>query len=72
LIGESADGFCVTKYVANKLAEFINSSYPEELHVGPVLSSGEDSVNEKLGYKKAAPSLRVPRKRDPSELDPCF
>lgn len=61
LLEQLAAGFCVTKYTADKLVEFVENHFPPQLHVGPARSSGEDSIARGLGNKNAAPSLRVPR-----------
>lgn len=71
VVTEIADGYCATKYTAERLMAFVNKNYPPELHIGPVASSGEDADNMQLGTKKAAPSLRVPRGLPANELLPC-
>jgi hypothetical protein len=59
-----AKGHCGSKYVCEKLEAFINTKFPSDLNVGPVLQSGaEDATNSALGRKNAAPDLRVPRIR---------
>lgn len=59
ILAQLAAGYCVTKWVAENLVQFVNIHVPPELHVGPVLSSGDDAIETKLGVKNAAPSLLV-------------
>jgi hypothetical protein len=66
-----ADGFCLTKFTAGKLREFINQNYPAELHVGAVRSCGEDADIAGLGTKHAAALLRVPEVYPLDQLPPC-
>jgi hypothetical protein len=70
LVTSLTEGYCVTKYTAEKLMTFVNSNYPE-LKVGPVLSSGQHSISEGLGEKNAAEGLRVPGTIDVKLLLPC-
>lgn len=70
LIKEMSFGSTVTKDVADRVCNFINSNFPHELHVGPVRGSGDpDTFSWKLGCRNAAQSLRV---RVPQVLPPCF
>lgn len=73
LLHEMAAGYCVTEYVASRLVQFIEKNFPPELHVGPVRVAGDHQAREPdLGSDDAAPSLRVPRYREPSEISPPY
>jgi hypothetical protein len=72
LLTQMVSGFCVTKYTAEKLIDFVNSNYPSHLHVGPARASGEDAASQTLGHKNAAPALRVPKTIPVSEFAPCY
>ncbi|MEA2943237.1 MAG: hypothetical protein QOD09_3766 [Bradyrhizobium sp.] len=69
LLDEHCAGYCVTRYVAELLLEFVNKNFPAEYHVGPVFASGEDSISTGLGTDKAAPSLRVPKSLYPLPIE---
>ena len=69
LLDQMATGFTVTKYVATKLIEFINEHFPHELHIGPLRACGDDVITKGLGRKNAAPQLRVPKLREPKDID---
>jgi hypothetical protein len=71
LLQQITSGYCVTKYTAEKLAEFINEHYPEPKPF-EIRSAGAEAVSNDLGTKNAAPALRVPRTRPTSELPLCF
>ena len=71
LLSQIVAGYTITKYTAEKLVEFLNSACPQNLQIGPVRAAGDDAITEKLGYRNAAPSLHVPRRRAPSDLPPC-
>ena len=71
LLDEHSAGFCVTRYVAELLLEFVNKNFPAEYDVGPVYASGEDFISTGLGTKnKAAPSLRVPKNLHRDKFEP--
>ncbi|MDP3737497.1 MAG: hypothetical protein Q8R02_08905 [Hyphomonadaceae bacterium] len=70
LILQMAWGFCVTRYVADHVRQFINSKFPKDRHVGLVLASGQESNTEGASSKNAASDLRVPRLRAVEELVP--
>lgn len=71
LLDEIVDGFCVTKYIANKIVGFINAHFPDRLHVGPVRISGQDGVSNGLGKQRAARNMRVPTNMDQDKLGLC-
>jgi hypothetical protein len=71
LLDDIVQGHCITKFTANLLMKFINESFPEHLHVGPVVASGMEAVSDGLGTKRAAPRLRVPKTLDQHELGEC-
>jgi hypothetical protein len=64
-------GYTSTKYCCEKLVEVV-SKFPRNLHVGPVLSSGQPASSNKLGVRNAANTLRVPREIAPHLLSPCL
>jgi hypothetical protein len=71
LLDEHSAGFCVTRYVADLLLEFVNKNFPAEYHVGPVYASGEESISTGLGIKnKAARSVRVPKSLPRDKIEP--
>ena len=70
LIRSLTDGYCVTRYTAEKLMTFVNTNYPD-LDIGPIRSSGQHSLSEGLGLRNAAQGLRVPRTIDPNEFSAC-
>jgi hypothetical protein len=73
LLYQMVSGLCVTEFVAQALMSFINSNFPAQLHVGPVLPAGaEEAINQKLGRKNAATELRVPKIRKLEELSPPY
>jgi len=69
LLEKMTEGYCVTRYTAERLVRFVNENFDEELHVGPVVVSGGESVSRNLGTRAAAPELRVPKTLD--QIDPC-
>lgn len=71
LLEEIARGHCVTRYVAGSLVNFVNTYFPPQHAVGPVLQAGDESaISVKLGSLDAAASQRVPQIRAPQDLPP--
>jgi hypothetical protein len=71
LPGEMADGYCVTRQVAERLSGFINGNYPPHLRVGLVRASGDHGTVARLGHKAAASQLVVACDVDQQTLPLC-
>jgi hypothetical protein len=71
LLSEIASGHCITSYTADLLINFVNNHFPQKFHVGPVLGSGQDSISKMLGTKRAALSLKVPKRINQDKFEPC-
>lgn len=78
LLQKMTTGHTVTKWVCDELRRVVANSFPAELHLGETLNAGVAEVtppqdDEKaLGNQSAAPTLRVPRRREPDELPTCY
>jgi hypothetical protein len=71
LLDELADGWCVTRFIAERLCTLINTPhFPQSLHIGPVLGVGEESANPRMRVGRNGPAqlMRVPRFRTPEQL----
>jgi hypothetical protein len=67
VLKELSQGYCVTQWAAIRILEAVNGILPPDLRVGPVYESGEGEPSDwRLGTRNAAPSLRVPRFRNPA------
>lgn len=72
LIFQLTAGFTVTRWVADEIRAFVNPRVPNALQLGATKTAGDDNlVNPKLGSKKAAEHLKVPRRVEPDHLPPC-
>jgi len=69
LLDQMTSGYCVTKYTANLLMNFINDKFDKDLKIGPIIVSGGECNTPGLGDKSAAPALRVPRTLE--DIPPC-
>ena len=70
LLAALAAGGCVTRYTADKLCRFIEANFPGDLHIGPILSAGQDAHCPGLGSRPTVEGLQVPRRIDPTEFKP--
>ena len=72
VLQQLANGFCVTRFIAERVMAFVNDRYPTEFAVGPVRVFGEDLRSPGLGRKSnAAPELLAPRSIPEADLPPC-
>jgi len=70
LVKQLAHGHTVTWFVADQIRTLINSKFPEEFHVGPILSAGQTSMDRKQRTRNAVETLNVPSARLQSQLAP--
>jgi len=77
LIQQMANGYTATHWVCNAFKTFIATHFPAEYHLDVVRQVGDenaaraDKKGHQLGSHRAAPALRVPRRRDIGQLPPC-
>lgn len=73
LMNQLTAGFTATKWVCDQIRDYVNPRVPAELKLGATRTVGDDNLaSPKLGTKRAADDLKVPRRRDEAELPPCF
>jgi len=77
LLSLMATGYTATRWMCNGLTQLVQNAFPEEYHLGETLHAGSEDAADyddeiRLGSKPAAKSLKVPRNRQPQQLNPCY
>lgn len=78
LLQQMVSGHTATLWVCDRLRELVATHFPQELHLGPTLQAGHELTKDpeegqcKLGVKKAADALVVPRRPKKTPLPSCY
>ncbi|MEM1195665.1 MAG: hypothetical protein AAGH57_06140 [Pseudomonadota bacterium] len=77
LLSLMATGYTATRWMCDGLRQLVQDAFPEEYHLGATLHAGSEDAADyddeiRLGSKAAAKSLKVPRNRQPGQLNPCY